>query len=76
MAAAGRAPLRALNAATGVAASLSQRDDFGVLASGKRAGTVAMAGDPVADIAATEKVDSVMRAGRIYRHRAFDVFQS
>jgi imidazolonepropionase-like amidohydrolase len=76
MVAAGLAPLRALKAATSVAASLLQLDDIGVLASGKQADIVAMAGDPVADIAATEKVDLVMRAGRIYRHQPFDVFQS
>jgi hypothetical protein len=34
-----------------------------------------MAGDPIADIAVTTKVDFVMRAGRVYRHQAFDVFQ-
>jgi imidazolonepropionase-like amidohydrolase len=76
MVAAGLTPLRALKAATSVAASLLQRDDIGVLAPGKQADIVAMAGDPVANMAATEKVDFVMRAGRIYRHQAFDVFQS
>ena len=76
MVAAGLTPLRALKAATSVAANLLQRDDLGVLAPGKQADIVAMAGDPIADIAATEKVDFVMRAGRIYRHRAFDVFLS
>jgi hypothetical protein len=74
--AAGLTPLRALKAATSVAASLLQRDDIGVLAPGKQADIVAMAGDPVADIAATEKVDFVMKAGRVYRHQTFDVFQS
>jgi imidazolonepropionase-like amidohydrolase len=53
-----------------------QRDDIGVLASGKQADIVAMTGDPLADIAATEKVDFVMRAGRIYRHQTLDVFHS
>jgi imidazolonepropionase-like amidohydrolase len=76
MVAAGLAPLRALKAATSVAASLLQRDDIGVLAPGKQADIVAMAGDPITDIAATDKVDFVMRAGRIYRHQTFDLFQS
>ncbi len=76
MVAAGLAPLRALKAATSVAASLLQRDDIGVLAFGKQADIVAMPGDPITDIAATEKVDFVMRAGRIYRHQSFDLFQS
>jgi hypothetical protein len=35
-----------------------------------------MPGDPIADIAATAKVDVVMRAERIYRHQTLDVFQS
>jgi imidazolonepropionase-like amidohydrolase len=76
MAAAGLAPLRALKAATSIAASLLQRDDIGVLAPGKQADIVAMAGDPLADIAATEKVDFVMRAGRVYRHQELDIFRS
>ena len=65
----------AMKAATSVAASLLQREDIGVLAPGKQADIVAMAGNPIVDIAATEKVDFVMKAGRIYRHQAFDVFQ-
>ena len=76
MVAAGLTPERALKAATSVAASLLQRDDIGILAPGKQADIVAMMGDPLADIASTEKVDFVMRAGRIYRHQAIDVFQS
>src|SRR5689334_13552519 len=76
MVAEGLTPLRALKGATSVAASLLQRDDIGVLASGKQADIVAMAGNPVSDIAATEHVDFVMRAGRIYRHQTFDLFQA
>ena len=74
MVAAGLTPLRALQAATSVAASLLQRDDIGVLAPGKQADIVAMAGDPFADIAATETVDFVMKGGRIYRHQTRDLF--
>ena len=76
MVAAGITPLRSLKAATSVAAKLLQRDDIGVLAPGKQADIVALAGDPIADIAVTEQVDFVMKAGRIYRHQAFDIFQS
>jgi imidazolonepropionase-like amidohydrolase len=76
MVAAGLTPLRALKAATSVAASLLQRDDIGVLAPGKQADIVAMAGDPIVDIAATEKVDFVMKAGHIFRHQSFDLFQA
>jgi imidazolonepropionase-like amidohydrolase len=74
--AAGLKPPRAQKAATSVAASLLERDDIGVLAPGKQADIVGMAGDPIADIAATEEVDFVMKAGRIYRHQTFDVFRS
>lgn len=76
MVAAGLTPLRALKAGTSVAARLLQRDDIGVLAPGKQADIVAMVGDPLADIAATEKVDFVMKGGRIYRHQDIDLFQS
>jgi imidazolonepropionase-like amidohydrolase len=76
MVAAGLTPLRALKAGTSVAASLLDRADIGVLAPGKQADIVAMPGDPLANMAATERVDFVMRAGRVYRHQAFDMFQA
>ena len=76
MVAAGLTPIRALKAATSVAANLLQRDDIGVLAPGKQADIVAMTGDPIANIAATEKVGFVMKARRVYRNQAFDVFRS
>jgi imidazolonepropionase-like amidohydrolase len=75
MVAAGLTAVRALKAATSVAAELLQRDELGVLAPGKQADIVAMPGDPVADIAVTANVDFVMRAGRIYRHGSFDILQ-
>jgi imidazolonepropionase-like amidohydrolase len=64
---AGLRPIRALKAATGVAAELLGRADLGVLAPGKRADIVAMSGDPIADIAATATVDFVMKDGVVYR---------
>jgi imidazolonepropionase-like amidohydrolase len=76
MVAAGLTALRALKAATSIAADLLHRDGIGVLAPGKQADIVAMPGDPLADISATERVDFVMKAGRIYRHQTFDVFGS
>ena len=75
MVAAGLDTVRALKAATSVAAELLQRDELGLLAPGKQADIVAMPGDPLADIAVTAKVDFVMRAGRIYRHGSFDILQ-
>lgn len=70
---AGLSTVRALKAATSVAAELLQRTDIGVLEVGRRADIVAMAGDPIADIAATTKVDFVMRDGRVYRHGTYDL---
>jgi imidazolonepropionase-like amidohydrolase len=67
MVAAGLPPIRALKAATSVAAELLNLDNVGALAVGKSADIVAMPGDPLTDIAATAKVDFVMRGGRIVR---------
>jgi imidazolonepropionase-like amidohydrolase len=64
---AGLSPIRALKAATSVAAELLGRDDLGVLAPGKLADIVAMPGDPIANIGATAKVDFVMKDGIVYR---------
>ena len=64
---AGLSPIRALKAATRVAAELLSRDDLGVLAPGNFADIVAMPGDPIADISATAKVDFVMKDGIVYR---------
>ena len=75
MVAAGLTPTRALKAGTSVAAELLQRDDLGVLAPGKQADMVAMPGDPFKDIAVTEKVGFVMKAGQVYRHDLFDVLR-
>jgi len=64
---AGLSAIRALKAATSVAAELLGRDDLGVLAPDKLADIVAMPGDPIADIGATAKVDFVMKDGIVYR---------
>ncbi len=56
-------PVRALRAATGMAAELLQRDDIGVLAPGRSADIVAMPGNPFKDITVTENVDFVMKGG-------------
>jgi imidazolonepropionase-like amidohydrolase len=67
MVSAGLTPLRALKAATSVAAELLQQPDLGVIAPGKLADIVAMPGDPLTDIAVTAKVDFVMKDGAVYR---------
>jgi imidazolonepropionase-like amidohydrolase len=67
MVSSGLSTVRALKAATSVAAELLNREDVGVLAPGKRADIVAMPGNPMADIAATARVDFVMKDGIVYR---------
>jgi imidazolonepropionase-like amidohydrolase len=64
---AGLSPIRALKAATSIAAELLSRNDLGVLAPGKLADIVAMPGNPIADIGTTAKVDFVMKDGIVYR---------
>ena len=70
MVGAGLTPIRALKAATGVAAERLQRTDLGVIAPGKLADIIAMPGDPLEDIAATARVDFVMKDGAVYRNPA------
>lgn len=70
MVANGISPLRALKAATSVAAEMLQQPDIGVLAVGKAADIVAVPGNPFEDISVTERVDFVMRDGVIYRNGA------
>ena len=65
MVAAGLSRLRALQAATSVAAEMLGRDDLGVLRPGACADIVAMPGNPLDDIAATARVDFVMRRRRL-----------
>jgi imidazolonepropionase-like amidohydrolase len=64
---AGLTPLRALQAATSVAAELLGRDDLGILRPGAAADLVAMPGNPLDDIRATTGVDFVMRGGTVHR---------
>ncbi|HUH70353.1 MAG TPA: amidohydrolase family protein [Mycobacterium sp.] len=66
----GITPLRALQAATSIAAELLRLDDVGVIAEGKIADLIAMPGDPFADIEVTGRVDFVMKDGVIYKHPA------
>jgi imidazolonepropionase-like amidohydrolase len=59
--------LRALKAATSIAAEMLKRPDLGTLAVGKTADIIAMPGDPFQDINVTGKVDFVMKEGLIYK---------
>ncbi|MFC8177208.1 amidohydrolase family protein, partial [Streptomyces sp. NPDC057325] len=63
----GITPVRALKAATSVAAELLALDDLGVLAPGKTADIIAMPGNPFSDIEITGKVDFVMKEGTVHK---------
>jgi len=65
----GLTPAAALRAATSVdAALLGLESTVGTLEAGKEADVVAVPGDPLADIHATERVLFVMRGGKVYRN--------
>jgi imidazolonepropionase-like amidohydrolase len=64
----GMTPLEAIRAATTVSAELIDVDDRGRLEAGLLADVIAVPGDPLADIGATEKVRFVMKGGQVYRH--------
>jgi imidazolonepropionase-like amidohydrolase len=63
----GMTPLAALQSATSVAADVLGRDDRGVIAVGKLADLIAVPGDPLLDITATERVHWVMQGGRVLK---------
>lgn len=64
----GMTPLDAVRAATTVAAELLGADDRGRLEPGLLADIIGVPGDPLADIAVTERVAFVMKDGRVYRN--------
>jgi imidazolonepropionase-like amidohydrolase len=65
----GLSPAAALRSATSVdAALLGLEGLLGTLEAGKEADVIAVPGDPLADIRATEKVLFVMRGGTVYRN--------
>jgi len=67
MVATGISPVRALRAATSVAAELLMMDDIGTLAPGKCADIVAVSGNPFEDITVMEKISFVMKGGIVYK---------
>jgi imidazolonepropionase-like amidohydrolase len=66
--AAGMSPARALRSATADAAELlGLAAEIGTLEAGKAADVVAVAGDPLADITATERVILVVKGGVVVK---------
>ncbi|MEP7366717.1 MAG: amidohydrolase family protein [Acidobacteriota bacterium] len=63
----GMSPIESLRAGTSNAADLLGVTDRGALAAGLLADIVAVSGNPLADIHATERVVFVMKGGRVYR---------
>ncbi len=63
----GMTAMQAIQSATGRAAVEMGRDDIGVIVPGRYADLVAVAADPLADIAALEQIDHVMKGGLIVR---------
>jgi imidazolonepropionase-like amidohydrolase len=65
---AGMPPMFVIQAATTHAAQLLKRDkDLGNVAPGKFADVIAVAGNPLDDVARLQKVDFVMKAGTVYK---------
>ncbi|MCH7573917.1 MAG: amidohydrolase family protein [Candidatus Marinimicrobia bacterium] len=60
-------PLEALRSATVNAADLLGIDDRGTISAGKLADIVAVPGNPLKDITATERVSFVMKGGVVYK---------
>jgi len=67
MVANGISPLRALRAATSVAAEMLMLPELGTLAPGKTADLIAVPGNPFENITVMENVNFVMKAGTVYK---------
>ena len=69
----GLTPLQALQAATiNGARFLGQEEAYGTLAPGKAADLVLLQADPLADIGATSRIDTVIRQGQVHERRQLD----
>jgi imidazolonepropionase-like amidohydrolase len=72
---AGMSPMQALKAATMVAADLlDQEANIGSIEAGKFADLIAVPGDPLQDISVMEKVNFVMKDGKIYVGAGSDAY--
>ena len=64
----GMTPMQAIVAATETGAELlKHQKDFGAIAKGKFADIIAIEGDPLSDVTLLEKMQFVMKEGRVYR---------
>jgi imidazolonepropionase-like amidohydrolase len=64
----GMTPAQAIRAATSSAADLIGRtQDVGTLEAGKFADIIAVKSDPLKDVTSLEKVDFVMKGGKVYK---------
>jgi len=64
----GMTPMQAIQSATSVAAALlDQQENLGTLEPGRYADVVAVAGDPLQDIAELERVQFVMKGGQVVK---------
>lgn len=64
----GMTPMQAIQSATTVSAELLERpNDLGSIEVGYYADIVATSGDPMKDISQLEKIDFVMKGGRVYK---------
>lgn len=66
----GMTPMQAIQSATSSAADLIGRtNEFGSIKPGKYADVVAVAGDPLKDVTVLERVDFVMKDGKVYKQK-------
>ena len=64
----GMTPMQAIQAATSSAADLlGHSDELGSIKSGKYADLIAVSGDPLKDISLLERVEFVMKDGKVYK---------
>ena len=63
----GMTPLQAIRAATSEAAAALGKPDLGSVAAGARGDLIAVRGDPLANIAVLEKIDGVIKGGKLVR---------
>ena len=63
----GMTEAQALQAATINSASLLKKEDFGQIKEGFLADIIAVSGNPLEDISATESVEFVMKGGVVYK---------